>query len=327
MSSKEQLLAYLKEEKGKWVSGESLSRKMAVTRSAVWKHILRLKEEGYVIESSRRKGYLFRQSSDLLLAHEIREGLQTRVFGKQDIVYFQETDSTNLRAKSLADRGAPEGTVVIAESQTEGRGRRGRTWFSPAGEGIYVSVILRPVLSPHEAPRLTLMAAVAAAETLLHLTPLNVRIRWPNDILVGGKKLAGILTQVSTEMDAVDYIVVGIGINVNTPLKGFPDDLRDRATSIRAEMKEPFPRIRLLRLYLERFEDCYGTFRRSGFQPILERWKELSDIIGRRIRVDLLNHHYRGKVLDVDQDGVLILSDQDGITRRIVSGDVTRLDG
>jgi len=327
MSSKEQLLAYLKEEKGKWVSGESLSRKMDVTRSAVWKHILRLKEEGYVIESSRRKGYLFRQSSDLLLAHEIREGLPTRVFGKRDIVYFQETDSTNLRAKSLADGGAPEGTVVIAEGQTEGRGRRGRTWFSPAGEGIYVSIILRPALSPNEASRLTLLAAVAAAETVLQLTPLRVRIKWPNDIMVREKKLAGILTQVSTEMDAVDYIVVGLGLNVNTPLKSFPDDLRNRATSIRAETKQPFPRIRLLRLYLEIFENRYETFRLSGFQPVLERWKELADIIGRKIRVDLLNHHYKGEVVDIDHDGVLILRERNGTLQRIVSGDVTALDG
>ncbi len=327
MSSKDQLLVYLKEEKGKWVSGESLSRKMAVTRSAVWKHILRLKEEGYVIESSRKKGYFFRQSSDLLFANEIREGLKTHVFGRQDIVYFQETDSTNHRAKSLADRGAPEGTVVIAESQSEGRGRRGRTWFSPAGEGIYVSVILRPALSPNEASRLTLLAAVAAAETLLHLTSLNVRIKWPNDILVRGKKLAGILTQVSTEMDAVDYIVVGLGINVNTPLKDFPDDLRSSATSIQAEMNGPFPRISLLRLYLERFEDRYEMFKQSGFQPILERWKELSDIIGKKIRVDLLNHHCMGEVMDIDQDGILILRDQDGTLQRILSGDVTLLDG
>jgi BirA family biotin operon repressor/biotin-[acetyl-CoA-carboxylase] ligase len=327
MSSKDQILAYLKEEKGKWVSGESLSRKMAVTRSAVWKHILRLKEEGYVIESSRKKGYFFRQSPDFLLANEIREGLETRVFGKQDIVCFQETDSTNLRAKSLADRGAPEGTVVIAESQTEGRGRRGRTWFSPAGEGIYVSVILRPALSPNEASRLTLLTAVAAAETILHLTSLSVRIKWPNDIMVRGKKLAGILTQVSTEMDAVDYIVVGLGLNVNTPLKSFPADLRNSATSIQAEMNGPFPRIRLLRLYLEKFEDRYEMFRQSGFRPILERWKELSDIIGKRIRVDLLNHSCMGEVLDVDQDGILILREQDGTLQRILSGDVTLLDG
>lgn len=326
MSSKEQLLAFLREEKGQWVSGESLSRKMAVSRTAVWKHILRLKEEGYVIESSRRKGYRFRQASDLLLAHEIRAGLQTLVFGKKDIVYFRETDSTNLRAKELADSGAPEGTVVVAEGQTEGRGRRGRTWFSPAGEGIYVSIILRPVLSPNEAPRLTLLAAVAAAESLLHLAPLGIRIKWPNDIMVGGKKLAGILTQISTEMDAVDYIVVGIGINVNTPPKGFPDDLRDRATSILAETKKPFPRIALLRLYLETLEDRYEAFRQSGFLPILERWKELSDIIGRSIRVEMLNRRWTGVALDVDQEGALILRGPDGITQRIVSGDVTLTD-
>jgi len=326
MSSKEQLLVFLKEEKGRWVSGESLSRKMAVSRTAVWKHILRLKQEGYIIESSRRKGYRFRQSSDFLLAHEVRAGLQTHLFGKKEIVYFRETDSTNLRAKYLAERGAPEGTVVIAESQTEGKGRRGRAWFSPAGEGIYVSIILRPALSPNEAPGLTLMAAVAAAETLLELTPLSVRIKWPNDIMVGGKKLAGILTQISTEMDVVDYIIVGLGINVNTPLKGFPDDLRYRATSIRAEMKKPFSRITLLRLYLELFEKRYEMFGKSGFEPVVERWKELSDIIGRKVRVEMLNQQWTGVAVDIDREGALLLREPEGITRRVISGDVILMD-
>ncbi len=326
MSTKDQLLSYLKEDRGRWVSGESLSRKMAITRSAVWKQVHRLTEEGYVIDSSRKKGYLFRQSSDRLLLNEIREGLGTEVFGKRDIAYFNETDSTNLRAKDLAEQGAPEGTVVIAESQTQGRGRRGRAWFSPAGEGIYVSVILRPALSANEVARLTLLTAVAVAETLLSLTPLGVRIKWPNDIMLKGKKLAGILTQVSTEMDTVDYVVVGLGLNVNTPKSGFPRSLRDKATSVRIETGEPFPRIGLLRLYLERFEDCYGTFKTAGFKPILERWRALSDIIGRRVRVDLLTHRYTGEVLEIDQDGVLILRDHEGALQRVVSADVTLLD-
>lgn len=326
MSTKDQLLSYLKEDRGRWVSGESLSRKMAITRSAVWKQVLRLKEEGYVIDSSRKKGYLFRQSSDRLLLNEIREGLGTEVFGKRDIAYFNETDSTNLRAKDLAEQGAPEGTVVIAESQTEGRGRRGRAWFSPPGEGIYVSVILRPELAANEVARLTLLTAVAVAETLLSLTPLGVRIKWPNDIMLQRKKLAGILTQVSTELDTVDYVVVGLGLNVNTPLSGFPRSLRDKATSIRIETGEPFPRIGLLRLYLERLEDCYGTFKRAGFKPILERWRTLSDIIGRRVRVDLLTHRYTGEVLEIDQDGFLILRDREGALQRVVSADVTLLD-
>ncbi len=326
MSTKDELLNCLKEEKGKWVSGESLSRKMTVTRSAVWKHIGRLKEEGYVIESSRKKGYLLRQASDLLLANEIREGLETRIFGKGDIVHFLETDSTNLRAKALAQDGAPEGTVVIAESQTEGRGRRGRAWYSPAGEGVYVSLILRPALPPNEAAKLTLLSSVAVAETLNALTPLAARIKWPNDIMAGGRKLAGILTQVSTEMEAVDYMIVGIGINVNTPPESFPADLRSVAASVRGETGSSFPRITLLRLLLEQFETWYGRLAECGFQPVMERWKALSDIIGRRISVDLLNHRYSGEAVDIDQDGVLVLRDGRGALQRIISGDITLQD-
>lgn len=168
--------------------------------------------------------------SDRLLPGEIVEGLDTEVLGRKEILHFEETDSTNARARELADQGAPEGTLVVAERQTQGRGRKGRIWFSPPGAGIYASLILRPSIPPHEATRITFVTAVAAAEALLHLTDLNVRIKWPNDILVNGKKVAGILTEISTERGAVDYAVVGLGMNVNTP--GFPDDISERATSI-----------------------------------------------------------------------------------------------
>ncbi|MBW2217827.1 MAG: HTH domain-containing protein, partial [Deltaproteobacteria bacterium] len=157
MVTKDQLLVYLKEKRRTWISGELLSDKLSVSRSAVWKHIRKLREEGYVIESSPKKGYLLRRDSDLLLPNEIRQGLNTKVFGKKDIEYFKEIDSTNTKAKDLAQRGAPEGTVVIAEKQTEGRGRRGRTWLSPKGDGIYATLILRPAMSPGEAPKITLM--------------------------------------------------------------------------------------------------------------------------------------------------------------------------
>ena len=213
MTTKDQLLLYLKEKRENWVSGELLSDELGVSRAAVWKHVRKLREEGYVIKSSPRKGYCFSKTSDLLLPNEIRDGLDTRTFGKRNIDYFMEIDSTNMRAKDLAAEGAPEGTVVIAEKQTKGRGRKGRSWHSPLGHGIYTSLILKPAMSPSGAPRITLMTAVAIAEALLSLVHLEVRIKWPNDIIVNGKKLAGILTEISTEMDAVNYIVVGVGIN------------------------------------------------------------------------------------------------------------------
>ena len=325
MLTKRQLLIYLKEGKGTWVSGELLAHKMAVSRSAVWKHIGSLKNDGYVIESSRKKGYLLRETSDLLLADEIREGLNTTVFGKGEIIYFGETDSTNLRAKYLAAEGAREGTVVVAETQTQGRGRKGRTWFSPESEGIYTSIILRPPISPNEAPKLTLMASVAVAEALLSLTSLKINIKWPNDIMINGKKLAGILTEISTDMDRIDYVVIGVGVNVNTSRKGLHPDIRQTATSVFMETGKVFPRIALLRAYLEWLEIYYEAFKTKGFDPILNRWKHFADIIGRMISVDLMDSIRVGTVLDVDKDGFLILQDRKGTIERIISGDVTLL--
>ncbi|MCX5856016.1 MAG: biotin--[acetyl-CoA-carboxylase] ligase [Deltaproteobacteria bacterium] len=323
MSTKDQLLMSLKAGKGSWVSGEFLGRNLTISRSAIWKHIRTLKDEGYIIESSRKKGYFLRQMTDSLLPNEIREGLKTNVFGKRDIVYFRDTDSTNIRAEHLAAEGAPEGTVVIAEKQTQGKGRRGRYWFSPSGEGIYASVVLRPRISPHEAPKLTLMASVAVAETILSLTPLRVNIKWPNDILVNGKKLAGILTEISAEMDRIHYVVIGIGVNVNMPCESFPSDIRNLATSILLETGEVSQRITLLRTYLEWLEMYYEMFSVGGFHPIMNRWKQLSDMPGKQIRVDLIDHTHEGVVQDIDEDGFLILKDHEGNLRKIISGDIT----
>ncbi len=323
MTTRDNLLLYLKENNGDWVSGEMLSNKLSVSRAAVWKHIRKLKEEGYAIESSTKKGYLLTKVSDMLLPNEIQEGLDTRIFGKKDIFYFRETDSTNIRAKDIAAMGADEGTVVVAEKQTRGRGRKKRSWFSPAYDGIYASLVLRPAISPSEAPRITLMTAVALAEALLSMTQLDVKIKWPNDILVKGKKIAGILTELSTEMDAIDYIVVGLGLNVNTPFERFTEEIRGSATSIFIEKGESFPRVKLIQAYLKWYETYYEMFKTKGFKPIIHRWKELTDFIGQRIKVDMIGKKHIGNVVDVDHDGVLILKDDQGESHRIFSGDVT----
>jgi len=323
MTTKDQLLLYLKENQGSWVSGELISNNLSVSRAAIWKHIRNLKEEGYVIESAPKKGYFLSESSDPITADEIRQGLCTKVFGKKNIIFLNETDSTNTRAKELAAQGAPEGTLVIAEKQTEGRGRRGRSWFSPPGGGIYFSLILRPVISPGETPKITLMTAVVLAETLISLMKLKLRIKWPNDILVNGKKLAGILTEISTEMDAVNYIIVGLGLNVNTQFEQFPQDIKGNATSILIENGKQFPRVKLIQHYLKLYEIYYDMFKNNDFEPIMKRWRELADIIGKQIRVDVIGKTHIGKVVDVDNDGVLILKDDQGRLQRIFSGDVT----
>jgi len=325
MSTKDQLLSYLKEEKGTWISGEFLGHRLTISRTAIWKHIGALKEEGYIIESSRKKGYVLRESPDSLLESEILEGLKTGVFGKRGIFHFSDTDSTNIRAEHLANEGTPEGAVVVAECQMRGKGRRGRIWFSPPGEGIYASVILRPQISPNEAPKLTLMASVAVAETVLSYAPMDVGIKWPNDVLIKGRKVAGILTEISAEMDRVHHVIIGIGLNVNTPSENFPPDIRDEATSLFIETGTIFPRAGILRTCLERLEKQYETFKAHGFDPVMNRWKQLTDIIGKRISVDVIDTTHPGLVHDISEDGFLILRDQDGSLRRIISGDVSLL--
>jgi BirA family biotin operon repressor/biotin-[acetyl-CoA-carboxylase] ligase len=322
--TRDKLLSCLKERRGSWVSGEWLSRRLAVSRAAINKHVQQLKKMGYPVGTSTKKGYALGESTDLLLAEEIREGLNTRVFGARDVICLAETDSTNLRAKDLAVGGAPEGTVVVAGSQTEGRGRKGRSWFSPGG-GIYLSLILRPIMPPTEAPVITLMTGVAAAESLFSVTRLDARIKWPNDLLVHGKKIAGILTEISTEMDRIEHVVVGFGLNVNMPRESLAEDLRERATSVLMETGTHCARVRLIRAFLEQFESYYRTLMDDGFEPIRRRWRELSDIIGRRISVEMIGKAQTGRAMDVDTDGVLVLEDEQGELHRIASGDVTLL--
>lgn len=321
MTTRDNILAYLKETKGDWVSGESLSAGLSVSRSAVWKHIRKLTEEGYLIKSSPGKGYMLEKASDMLLPEEIREGLKTRILGKKEIHHLKETVSTNITAKQLAAGGAPEGTLVVSEMQTGGKGRLGRNWFSPSGEGIYLSFILRPAVSPAEAPKITLMTAVAMAEALHSGPGLHVSIKWPNDILLGGKKLAGILTEISTEMDAVDYVIIGVGLNVNTV--SFPPDLKETATSLLLETGRVHSRSSLTTEFLKWFEEYYKLFQRADFKPILNRWRQFSHIGGRRIKVETISGMTSGTALDIDGDGFLMVEDDDGHIQKIYSGDIT----
>lgn len=321
MAIKDQIILYLDEKKGNWVSGESLTKKLAVSRSTIDRHITQLKSDRYPIESSPKKGYLLQKTSDVLTPREIRAGLETKVLGKRDIAYFTETDSTNTRAKDLAVRHAPEGSLVLSEKQTKGRGRNERNWFSPSRDGIYLSLILRPTIPPREAPVITLLTAVAVAETLLSLTRLKIAIKWPNDILVSGKKLAGILTEISTQGDSIDYVVVGLGLNVNTPR--FPDDIRDKATSMLIETGKRFSRVKVIREYLKWYEAYYEVFKNIGFEPIRKRWRELTNMIGRQITVQMIDKGYSGEVQDIDKDGALIITDRTGKSHRIIFGDVT----
>ena len=320
-STRNRLLSSLKAAGGNWVSGEELSRRLGVTRTAIWKHVCSLRVEGYVIESSTRKGYLLREALDRLSPSEIEATLRTARLGRP-IVFEREVDSTNRLARDLAIAGAVEGTIVVAESQTAGRGRKGRSWFSPPGVGIYLSLVLRPRFQPAEAPKTTLLAGVAMAETLLPVVANRVTIKWPNDVLAGGKKVAGILVEAAADIDAIAYMIVGVGLNVNTPPGGFPEELQDRATSLAAEIGSPVSRADIIAGFLERFEREYDRVGREGFGPLIRRWRELSDMTQRRVRVHSFGGPLEGVITGVDDEGILLLKTADGVVERVIAGDV-----
>lgn len=322
MTTTDRLLLSLKGQKGHFVSGEVLRADLGVSRAAVSKHVRRLRAEGYQIESATKKGYMLTGVTERLLPREISEAIDTEVFGRPGIVHFDRTDSTNLQAKTLAGAGAAEGTLVVAEEQLEGRGRKQRTWFSPPGMGIYASLILRPSISPGEAPRMTLMTAVAAAEALQRVTDVPVRIKWPNDLLIKGKKVAGILTEIVTEMDAIEYVVIGLGLNVNTPKRVWPKALQEIATSVRMEAGRRFSRVEILAAYLSRLEAGYGLVRKGAFDQIIRRWKALSRMVGQKVAVEELDIRYTGRVEDVDDSGVLLVRDAAGTLHRVFSADI-----
>jgi len=319
------VLQALKERPGEWVSGESLSEILQVSRTTVWKQVKTLIDEGYTVDSSPKKGYRITSPADLLSLEEVIPGLATKYFGRGDYFYYREIDSTNNRARALASEGYPEGTVVVAEMQTAGRGRRGRSWYSPVHQGIYVSVILRPVLPLKEISRVTLLTAVAVAETLEAELQLAPHIKWPNDILINNRKIAGILSEAVTDTDGIEYIVVGIGININNPPRDFPDDFRTEATSALAEYDRPGSRVQVLQSLLLKLESRYHELLAGNFDPILARVKSLSMVIGQDVRLDKVNGFIIGQAVDIDTSGFLLVRDREGTLHTIMSGEISIL--
>lgn len=320
------ILQFLRNAAGSYCSGEEIARALGVSRTAVWKHIKELRAAGYDIDSQSRSGYALREAPDLLLAAEIADGLGTQVIGRR-IDSHETIDSTNLEAKRIAAEGAPDGTVVVAEEQGVGRGRLSRPFFSPPGKGIWFSVLLRPdFLLPQEAPKFTLLAAVAVARAMksFDLTPA---IKWPNDLLYEGKKLVGILTEMSAELDRIGYVVIGTGINVNIAEDEFPEELREVATSLAIMKGEKLPRVKFLQAVLRAMDDLYVKVRQQGFAPVLTEWREYSITLGQKVRVIGAREgvdSFEGVAKDIDEDGALLVeTDGDKKLRRVVAGDVS----
>ena len=320
------ILKLLRQQSQDYLSGEEISRQLAVSRTAVWKHIQELKNHGYEIEAHPRKGYRLKSRPDLLLPEEIRAGLSTKLLGKQ-IVHFYDTSSTNNEAKRLAADEAAEGTIVVSEAQTLGRGRLNRGWFSPPGGGAWVSVILRPPFPPQEAPKCTLMAAVATVEAIREASGLTCGIKWPNDILWQGRKLVGILTEMSAEMDAINFVVLGIGINVSLQENDFPEELRNIGASISMGAGREVSRVEVLQKLLERLEYWYDVVKKEGFEPVLKAWRRESITLGQPVRVLAGEETYDGVAEELAEDGSLLVRTENDL-RRVLAGDVSlRLQG
>jgi BirA family transcriptional regulator, biotin operon repressor / biotin---[acetyl-CoA-carboxylase] ligase len=255
----------------------------------------------------------------------IQDGLPAKRLGAK-LHYFSDLDSTNAYARKLAERGAGEGEVVIAEAQTRGRGRLGRTWISPPFVNLYFSVILRPRLAPAHAPQLTLMAAVALADTVAFFIKTLPVIKWPNDLLVGGRKLAGILTESSCDAQRIEWVILGIGINLNYPVALMPEAIQNRATSIMSLTGTRVNREEFLRRLIHDLDRCYGEFEESGFDAIAPRWEALFGLRGKPVRVEMTDQVMIGTVRGIDREGALILEDGKGGSLRVVAGDVIPLD-
>lgn len=319
---KVEVLNLLKQNGPGFVSGEEICRGLGVSRTAVWKHMRALKEEGYGIEAVPRSGYRLVGIPDRLYAQEIVTGLDTDFIGRT-VYYYDRIGTTNREARALASRGAPDGALVVAEEQTGGRGRQGKGWFSPRGMGIWCSLVLRPDISPGEAPPVTMLAAVAVAAAVEKVAGLRPGIKWPNDVLLDGKKLCGILTEMDAEMEKVNFLVLGMGINVNTPPEDFPEELRDIATSIRSSAKGPVSRKQLLRQILSEFERLYRVWLGNGFGQVLEEWKKRCVTLNCPVRISGPRESWEGWAEDVDSSGALILRMADGSRQSFMAGEVS----
>lgn len=304
------------------VSGEELSRQLDVSRTAVWKHIQALKAEGYDIESVPKKGYVLKSAPDRLKPAEIITHLKTKWLG-HSIHYCESVDSTNNVAKRLAEEGCDNGLVVVSEEQRGGKGRLSRGWFSPFACGDWFSVVLKPPFLPQEASKCTLMAAVAVVKAVNKYSGVNAAIKWPNDILLNGRKLVGILTEMSAEFGKINYIVIGTGINVNVPKNILPDDIKDCAISVADAAQEPVSRVQILADVLFYMEELYEAVLKDGFAPVLEEWRKYSCTLGQQVKVIAPGETYSGLAVDIDSDGLLIVKKDDGTVEKVIAGDVS----
>lgn len=319
---KSEIIKLLKSGGGDFISGEDISKALGVTRTAIWKYINSMRNDGYIIESVSNKGYRLVSSPDILTLEELEPYLKTNFIGR-NIIHFNSIESTNRIAKDLGDSGVVDGSVVIAEEQTKGRGRLGRSWASPKHKGIWMSIILKPELNPVDAVNLTQTAAAAVVSAAGELG-IKTFVKWPNDIVIGGKKVCGILTEMNAELTRINYVVVGLGINVNIDEEEFPEEIRATATSLKICANAVINRRELAARILNNFEKLYTKFTcENNIEASINICRENSAIIGEDIYIINRERRVEAHVLDIDSSGRLFVEYPDGTSEHIISGEVS----
>ena len=319
MKSCEPVLEFLRASRESFVSGEEISRKLKVSRATVWKDIQRLRELDYEIEAQPHLGYRLLSVPDRLYADEIRSGLKTRVVGRE-LFCYDELDSTNDTAFLLGEKGVKEGACIFTEHQKKGRGRLGRSWSSPKGKNILMSVLLRPDIAPSQVSKITLTTAVAVIRAMKAFVEAPLGIKWPNDILSGKKKVCGILTEMSAETDRVKFIVLGIGINVNASASELPPN----SVSLKELGRHAIARHEFAKKILQELDDAYALVKKGDFDKIAKEWEDFSVTSGQRVAVNMRGRRVEGQAVGIDPDGCLWIRTDDGLQERVLSGDVER---
>ena len=319
-SNKTKILKILRNTDG-YLSGQELCEQLGISRTAVWKYMKQLKEEGYEIQSVQNKGYCLMEVPDVLGESEIKSRMETQWVG-QRVYFYEEIDSTNTQAKRLAEEDAPSGTLVVSDCQVKGKGRRGRVWTSPKGEAIYMTILLRPQIRPDRASMVTLEMGLSAVQAIRNVLGLETSIKWPNDVVLNRKKLVGILTEMSAQMDYIEYLVIGTGINAN--MTAFSEELKDKATSLRMEMGRPVNRAALIAESMKCFEKNYEIFEKTqDLSGLMEDYQAVLANLNQPVRVLEPGHEYSGIARGINEKGELLVEREDGTVTAVYSGEVS----
>lgn len=320
-STRDKLIKLLEQRKSEYVSGQVLSERLNISRSAIWKHMKELEKDGYTIEGKPRKGYRIIASPHKMSENTLRWGLHTEWLGKT-IIHKTEVSSTQTLAHEAAQDGAKHGTVIIADEQTRGKGRMNRPWHSLKEKGIWISILLRPNMLPMLAPQLTLLTATVLADVIYEQMEVRPQIKWPNDILIDGKKMAGILTELQAEQDQIQYVIIGIGMNINQTKTDLPKEIQQKATSLRIETGTEWDLTQFTQQLLETFERNYTSYKENGFSEVKHKWESYGFKIGQPISIQTMNRQWKATFSGIADDGALLIKNDDGSVEKLYSAEI-----